>query len=76
MDKQTGLAALLKHLGIPAEECIAFGDNRSDLEMLRYAGVGVAMGNGEASLKACSDYVTTAVDEDGIYLALRHFQLI
>lgn len=44
--------------------------------MLRYAGVGVAMGNGEASLKACSDYVTTAVDEDGIYLALRHFQLI
>ena len=76
VDKQTGLAALLRRLGIPAEACIAFGDNRNDIEMLRYAGVGVAMGNGEASLKACSDYVTTAVDDDGIYRALRHFQLI
>lgn len=76
VNKQTGLAALLQSLGIAPEECIAFGDNRNDLEMLRYAGIGVAMGSGEEVLKKNSDYVTAAVEQDGIYLALQHFQLI
>lgn len=76
VDKQTGLARLLEQIGVAPGECIAFGDNQNDLEMLRFAGIGVAMGNGDPSLKAQSDYVTEAVDADGIYLGLKHFGLI
>lgn len=76
VDKQTGLARLLERIGIAPRECIAFGDNQNDLEMLRFAGIGVAMGNGDPVLKARSDYVTAPVDADGIYLGLQHFGLI
>lgn len=76
VNKRTGLACLLEAIGIRPEECIAFGDNRNDKEILDFVGIGVAMGNGEEELKACSDYVTAAVDADGIRLALKHFRLI
>ena len=62
--------------GIKAEETIAFGDAENDLEMLKFAGIGVAMGNGEEQVKAQADYVTADVDDDGIAKALRHFGLI
>ena len=55
---------------------MAFGDGENDIEMLRFVGVGVAMGNGGDAVKAAADYVTDAVDEDGIAKALRHFGLI
>lgn len=76
VDKQTGLAKLLERIGVAPGDCIAFGDNQNDLEMLRFVGIGVAMGNGDPALKAQSDYVTEAVDADGIYLGLKHFGLI
>ena len=44
--------------------------------MLRYAGVGVAMGNAGDDVKAAADYVTAGVDEDGVERALRHFGVI
>ena len=44
--------------------------------MLRLAGTGVAMGNGEAHIKALADYVTGGVNEDGVSQALRHFGLL
>lgn len=74
--KQTGFARLLDQINIRPEECIAFGDNLNDLEILRFAGIGVAMGNADSDLKAASDYVTQAVDQDGIFLGLKHFHLI
>lgn len=76
VNKQVGFRLLLEHIGISPAECIAFGDNLNDLEILRFAGTGVAMGNGDPQLKAQSDYVTEAVDADGIYLGLKHFDLI
>ena len=76
VDKQTGLARLLREIGVRPEEVIAFGDNLNDMELLRFAGIGVAMGNGDEDLKAAADYITQAVDQDGIYLALQHFQLL
>lgn len=76
VNKQVGFQRLLEHIGIPPEDCIAFGDNLNDLEILRFVGVGVAMGNGDPRLQAQSDYVTQAVDADGIYLGLKHFDLI
>lgn len=76
VNKQEGLRLLLEHIGVSPDGCIAFGDNLNDLEILRFVGIGVAMGNGDPQLKAQSDYVTEAVDADGIYLGLRHFGLI
>ena len=76
VNKQEGLRLLLEHIGISPDDCIAFGDNLNDLEILRFVGTGVAMGNGDPQLKAQSDYVTAAVDADGIYLGLKHFGLI
>ena len=44
--------------------------------MLRYAGIGVAMGNATDETKQAADYVTGSVDDDGIAQALRHFGVI
>ena len=55
---------------------MAFGDGENDVDMLRRAGVGVAMGNAEAAVKAAADYVTADVDQDGIYRALEHYGLL
>ena len=71
-----GIQRYLKLLGIKREEIIAFGDAENDLEMIRYAGIGVAMGNGEEAVKAVADYVTADIDDDGIEKALKHFKLI
>ena len=62
--------------GIDREETMAFGDGENDMEMLRYVGIGVAMGNASDAVKAAADYVTDTVDDDGIEKALRHFGLI
>ena len=74
--KATAIARVLEHLGLDRSEIIAFGDGGNDIEMLRYAGTGVAMGNADESVKAVADHVTTDVDDDGILRALRHFRLI
>ena len=58
------------------EEIIAFGDGGNDVDMLEYAGIGVAMGNAGEDVKAAADYVTTAIDDDGIFNALKHFNVI
>lgn len=53
-------------LNIRREEIMAFGDSGNDLEMIRAAGVGVAMGNGEPEVKAVADVVTLSNTEDGM----------
>ena len=58
------------------EEIIAFGDSDNDMDMLEFAEIGVAMGNAEVEVKAVADYVTTDIDEDGIWNACKHFELI
>ena len=62
--------------GLSRLECMAFGDAENDLDMLAYAGIGVAMGNASEAVKHAADYVTASVDEKGIEQALRHFRLI
>lgn len=74
--KQQGINAILKHFGWQREEVMAFGDGGNDIPMLRYAGIGVAMGNALDAVKESADYVTASVDEDGIAHALEHFNLI
>lgn len=66
MNKAVGLKRIAHYYHIPQEKVIAFGDEDNDLEMIDYAGVGVAMGNAIHELKAVSKHVTATNEEDGI----------
>lgn len=74
--KSVGIDAICRSYGIAPDETMAFGDGQNDIEMLRHAGIGVAMGNAVEEVQAAADYVTASVDEDGVGRALRHFGLI
>ena len=74
--KVLGIGPFLRRLSLDWSEIMAFGDGENDVDMLRRAGVGVAMGNAEAAAKAAADYVTADVDQDGIYRALEHYGLL
>jgi Cof subfamily protein (haloacid dehalogenase superfamily) len=60
-------------LGLSAEQVMAVGDNFNDVEMLAYAGIGVAMGNAPAGVKVQADWIAPTVDEDGVAAAIAHF---
>ena len=65
--KGAAIAEILAYFGLDASQAMAFGDSQNDLEMLQTVGVGVAMGNAAAQVKAVADDVCGAVSEDGIY---------
>ena len=73
VDKSSGLANCLKHLGGSLEETIAFGDADNDLAMLISSGIGVAMGNAPPEIKEKADIVAPSVNEDGVAVVLREF---
>lgn len=74
--KVSGIRDYLAAAGLTPEEIIAFGDGENDIEMLRFAGIGIAMGNAVEEAKKAADYVTADIDDDGIEKALKHFGLI
>ncbi|WP_342430235.1 Cof-type HAD-IIB family hydrolase [Neobacillus sp. FSL H8-0543] len=71
LSKAVGLKKASEYFNIPPERIIAFGDEDNDLEMLEYAGYGVAMGNGIDTVKNIANEVTLTNEEDGVgvYLA-------
>ena len=70
VNKANTLGALLEHLGVTREEVIAVGAGVCDVTMLQLAGMGVAMGHSQDSVKVCADYVTASNEEDGVALAV------
>ena len=74
--KAVGMKSFSKLLNIAPEEMMAFGDAQNDIDMLQYAGIGIAMGNAEESLKMVADYVTTDVDQDGVWNALKKYGIL
>ena len=70
INKGVGLRAACEAVGLKPEDAIAFGDSENDIEMLRAAGLGVAMGNADAAVKAAADRVTRSNNENGIAAAL------
>ena len=74
--KATGMKRYLEHVGVDREDSIAIGDGLNDLQMMEYAGIGVAMGNAKEEVKKRADMVTTHIDEDGIYHALEKLGLL
>jgi len=79
VDKGVSKAEAMKKIGelhgISREEMIAIGDGDNDLEMLEYAGLGIAMGNAHDEVKEKADAVTDSNDEDGIAKAIRKYIL-
>lgn len=66
VSKSMALSHLCERLGIRREEVIAFGDGMNDLDMLEWAGCGVAMENASDPVKEVADRVTAHVREDGV----------
>ena len=64
--KATGLARLCTHLGIDRFDVVAFGDALNDVEMLRWAGHGVAMAHAEPVVQEAADETAATNDEDGV----------
>lgn len=74
-NKKNALEFLVDKFDINKEEVIAIGDNFNDMEMIKYAGLGVAMGNAPDYLKEVANYVTHSNDEDGVKYILERFIL-
>ncbi|MBU6229873.1 MAG: Cof-type HAD-IIB family hydrolase [Cyanobacteria bacterium REEB459] len=62
-------------LDLEPHQVMTIGDNFNDLEMLRYAGVGIAMGNAPSAVKAAADWVAPGVEAEGVAVALEQFLL-
>ena len=76
VNKARAMLDLCGHFGMTAADCIAFGDSMNDSEILETAGIGVAMGNAEESLKAIADMVCDRCENDGIARAIHELGLI
>lgn len=76
VSKASGMEWLLDRDNIPKENSFAFGDGMNDYEMIKAAGHGIVMGNGNPKLKEVADYITTDIDKDGIYNAFKKFNLL
>ena len=74
--KVSGIRRILERFGLDREEIAAFGDEDNDLDMIRFAGVGVAMGNATARVREAADLVTSSVDDRGISRALERLGLL
>ncbi|HOT90247.1 MAG TPA: Cof-type HAD-IIB family hydrolase [Anaerolineae bacterium] len=75
VDKGSALAWLAQHYGIPREAVLAAGDQENDISMIRWAGVGVAMGNATPPVKQVADWIAPSVTEDGAVAILERFVL-
>lgn len=73
IDKALSLAVLLEETGIKQEEVIAIGDGYNDLSMIKFAGLGIAMGNAQEPVKKVANYITLTNEEDGVAEAIDHF---
>jgi Cof subfamily protein (haloacid dehalogenase superfamily) len=75
INKSIGLSVLSEKLNIPREEIIAVGDAGNDIDMIKYAGLGVAMNNAFPQVKEVADYITASNDDDGVAKVIEKFIL-
>ena len=74
--KGAGIRKVCELLDLDINDTYAVGDSANDLDMFEAAGTAIAMGNGSDIAKEHADYITTAMADDGIYNAMKHFGLI
>ena len=75
VSKGYALEKLADYYKMDPEKIIVFGDNHNDMEMFKYAGKSIAMGNAVDDIKAIADFVTKSNDENGICYAIENFIL-
>lgn len=71
--KRKAFEYLLEYLSVDVKDSLAIGDGFNDLELLRYAGIGIAMDNAPIEVKNVAEYVTLSNDENGVAIALKKF---
>ena len=71
--KASGLAFLAEHLGFTAERTVAFGDGENDVELLEWAGFGVAVANAHERVLASADWICPSAAEEGVAQAIEAF---
>ena len=76
INKSYGMQLYIQRQGFSKEDTIAFGDGPNDLDMLSFAGIGVAMGNARDTVKANADFITRDVEQDGIAYALKELGIL
>ena len=75
-DKSDGIKFVINALGINRENTFAFGDGYNDITMFKAVNVGIAMGNAVEELKDIASYVTDNIFNDGLYNAMKRYELI
>ena len=75
VSKGHALASLAGYYGIPQNEVMAIGDQDNDIEMIAWAGLGVAMGNATPGAKAVADVIAPPLSEEGAAWAIERFIL-
>lgn len=73
INKADSLDKVLKGMGMSAENAVCCGDGFNDITMIKYAGVGVAMGNAQPAVKEAADYIAPTNDEDGLVDVISRF---
>jgi Cof subfamily protein (haloacid dehalogenase superfamily) len=71
--KASGLEFVAEHLGFSREHTVAFGDGENDIELVEWAGYGVAVGNAHDRVKEVADFVCPSVDEEGVARVLEAY---
>lgn len=71
--KGMGLRVLCDHLGLSIGQTMAVGDTQNDIDILKTAAIGVAMGNARAEVKKIADFITLSNEESGVAHAIHHF---
>lgn len=74
--KLAGIEVIAQHLGLELKDVYAFGDSHNDYQMIEGVGMGIALGNAKEEIKAIAQYVTTDLQDDGVYKALVHLGLL
>lgn len=75
VNKGIGVDAVARELGLLSKEVICVGDAGNDIDMIEYAGLGVAMGNAFDEVKKIANYVTLSNEEDGVAHVIQKFML-
>lgn len=73
--KGTGMQKVAEHYGLTLDDCVAFGDYLNDIPMIEAAGISVSMGTC-SEVDNVAAFVTKPLEEDGIYYAMKHYDLI
>lgn len=73
LDKGFAFKKLCEYLKIDISKTLACGDGYNDIPLIKTAGIGVAMGNAQESVKKAADYVTLSNDENGVAYAINKF---